>query len=72
MNALIETGEVLAKMGKGLLSFFGLTKGNNSAPSNSSLLQEQHRTLGLGDAEYRNQIFDSSSSAKLHNHDGNY
>jgi len=57
MNALIETGEVLAKMGMGLLRFFGLTKGSNSAPNNSTLLQEQNRTLGLGDAEYRRQLF---------------
>ena len=67
MKALIETGEVLAKMGMGLLSFFGLTKGSNPVPNNNALLQEQQRTLGLGDAEYQRQIFENS-----YNNNSNY
>ncbi len=72
MKALKETGEVLFEMGKGILRFFGLIKPSNFKHSNANLLNEQNRTLGLGDAEYRNQVFNHSCSAQSRNHTGNY
>ncbi len=72
LYAFKETGEVLLKMGKGILKFFGFSKENNFNNANSNFLKEQNRTLGLGDAEYRNQVFNHSCSAQHRNHINKY